>query len=166
MVPLWSRIGRTLQYSAPPPRPSPSPATLVVRLALYVFGEGSVFDAGDWPAYVSVVVAGFVGVSVGTWARRFIDSESLLRLLQVIIFVSSALMAGATQDLRVAVAYTCVAAAGLAAFGLGMGCPSLVLRCLPVAAPAPQPRLPSTAPPQAAAATASSTAPVASPAQL
>jgi hypothetical protein len=100
-----------------------------VRLTIYVFGDGSVFDTQEWPVYLGVVIAAYGGVMIGTWSRKFISSERLVHLLQVLIFLSSALMLGATQDASVAAAYGIIVIVGAVVFGLGMCFPSHVGLC-------------------------------------
>lgn len=95
---------------------SAAPAVfMLIRLFIYVFGDGSVFQWDEWPVYVAIWIAAAAGASGGTYCRRYIDSAMLVKILYVIIFASSALMLGATQDARVALSYAAFCCVWIAA---------------------------------------------------
>lgn len=100
---------------------------LFIRLGFYVFGSGSVFSMADWPVYFGVIIAAFHGFLIGARLRQYINSEVLAWALHALVFVSSALMLGATTNATVAQVYAGVAIAGCTLAIAGAVWPTCVL---------------------------------------
>lgn len=87
---------------------------MVIRLSMYLGGENNVFDpANEWPIYLGIWVAGISGAMVGSRCRKWVHSESILRILLGIVFASSASMLGAFKRSDIGVPYLLFAAGWL-----------------------------------------------------
>lgn len=78
---------------------------LPMRVYMFTSADGNVFDVNDWPEYLSVAVAGWIGFGLGTSLRRFADTDAIIRILLVLVFASSAILLGALENPALAVAY-------------------------------------------------------------
>jgi uncharacterized membrane protein YfcA len=64
--------------------------TLPVQALLLTTTAGTVFDLeAAWPKYAVVMVGAVCGTSIGIWIRRFVDTEDVVRVLLVLIALSS-----------------------------------------------------------------------------
>jgi uncharacterized membrane protein YfcA len=72
-------------------------ATLVsnsLRIALFIaWGQGELFKE-KWWVYLTVTIASLVGATIGSWAREYVQGETILRLLYVLLFLSTAELFG------------------------------------------------------------------------
>jgi hypothetical protein len=67
-------------------------------------------QADEWPVYVAVALASVVGFLLGTAGRRWVNSVVMLRVLLVLVFLSSSVLMGALDDWRLATAFVAGAA--------------------------------------------------------
>jgi hypothetical protein len=67
---------------------------LPVRFTILATSKGSAFELADWPIYLSIVVASVFGFQLGIYLRRRLDSAAVLRMLLVLIFLSSGILLG------------------------------------------------------------------------
>jgi uncharacterized membrane protein YfcA len=75
---------------------------MTVRVIVNTTAEGNVFDSSEWRVYVFIAVASWVGFVIGTYLRRFADTNAIIRLLLALVFASSAILLGALEDPGVA----------------------------------------------------------------
>jgi hypothetical protein len=89
-----------------------------MRVIMFTTSEGNVFSAAEWPIYVGIAVASWVGFVVGTWLRRYADTDMIIRMLLLLVFTSSAILLGALTTHAVAIGFAVAGAAwlGLLAF--------------------------------------------------
>jgi uncharacterized membrane protein YfcA len=78
---------------------------LPMRVYMFTSAEGNVFSVDDWPEYLLVAIAAWVGFGVGTSLRRFVDTDAVVRILLVLVFASSAILLGALENGGVAITY-------------------------------------------------------------
>jgi hypothetical protein len=74
-------------------------------VAVFTTASGNVFNPSDGALYAAIAAASLLGVAAGTWLRRYVDSAAMLRLLFLLVFISSAIMLGGLESWRVAAAY-------------------------------------------------------------
>lgn len=86
---------------------------LPVRVLAWTTASESVFDASDAGFYVAISAAALAGYIFGTWLRRCVDSTFVLRVLLVLVALSSAILLGALENAAIAAAF----AAGALALG-------------------------------------------------
>jgi len=89
-----------------------------MRVIMFTTSDGNVFSAAEWPIYAGIAVASWVGFVVGTWLRRYADTDMIIRMLLLLVFTSSAILLGALTTHAVAVGFAVAGAAwlGLLAF--------------------------------------------------
>jgi len=102
--------------------------TGVVRLGLVTAAPGNVFDAAQlWPAYAGVVVASWAGFLAGTCLRRWADTETVVRVLLLLVLASAGILLGALTDAAVAVGFASGVGVLIILLGLLLAQPRLVL---------------------------------------
>ena len=104
-----------------------SARVLAFALLATVGGEaslaGAVEGAGSAGVFAGIVVASWAGYGLGAWLRGFVDSEAIIRMLLVIVYLSAASMLGAFQSAAVLAALAGVTAAVLLVVAALYRCP-------------------------------------------
>ena len=90
--------------------------------------NGSGFAAVDATLAACTVAGAFIGFNTGSFARRFVDSVGILRVLLGIVLVASGVLLGALESGAVALAFACGVAAWAAAIGTLLARPELADR--------------------------------------
>jgi hypothetical protein len=123
-------------------------ASLEVPLRLYLTASGPGWNpARDGATYAAVGATSLAAYVVGTWLRRFCDTRAILRVMLLVVGLSSSILVGALQSGAVAGACAAAAAAvGAALLALQLA-PERVAGacCLGRAAAQPQAPLPAAA---------------------
>lgn len=78
---------------------------MIVRLVMYTTSEGNTYNSAEWPMHLAIMACSMVGSLSGSRMRKYVDSAAILRILLVIVFVSSALMLGVVRKPMVALGY-------------------------------------------------------------
>ena len=68
-----------------------------------------IFVAREWPEYLGVAAASMLGVAIGSAWRERVDTETILRMLYALLFLTAATMFGAIENLEAGLA--CLAGA-------------------------------------------------------
>ena len=90
--------------------------------------NGSGFAAVDATLAACTVAGALIGFNTGSFARRFVDSVGILRVLLGIVLVASGVLLGALESGAVALAFACGVAAWAAAIGALLTRPELADR--------------------------------------
>ena len=70
---------------------------LPIRLSV-LLASNRVIVLAAWPSYLAIVFATTIGFWVGIRIRRMLDSATILRLLLVLVFLSSGILLGMLKD--------------------------------------------------------------------
>ena len=82
---------------------------MLARLLAYATTASSPLAAtGNAPLLGAVVVCSWLGFALGSLLRRHTDTEAILGLLLVLVFVSSGILLGVLEDVRVGAAFATV----------------------------------------------------------
>ena len=109
-------------------------AFMVVRLAMYTGSTGAVFDPrpapdGELWTYVAIVVAAFLGSSLGDRLRARFNSEGIIIMILALVYLGSGLMLRLFHDPGVTAFYALLTAGAGGAFALLWWRPGLLARC-------------------------------------
>lgn len=101
-----------------------------LRVVMFTTGAGSPFDANEWPIYAGIAVASWAGFAAGTFLRRWADTEAIIRLLLLLVFMSSAILLGALQDRAVAAVFVVAGIAWLVSLAYVFRKPQRYVQCM------------------------------------
>lgn len=101
-----------------------------LRVAMFTTGAGSPFDANEWPIYAGIAVASWAGFGAGTFLRRWADTEAIIRLLLLLVFMSSAILLGALQNRAVAATFIVAGIAWLLGLAYVFRKPQRYMQCM------------------------------------
>jgi uncharacterized membrane protein YfcA len=91
---------------------------IFVRITVFATAASTPFDMeNEWGVYLAIIGCSWLGFLLGTWARRFTDSDAILRLLLAIVYLSSLILLGGLKDGVVAGGFAAATAVWLAALG-------------------------------------------------
>lgn len=101
-----------------------------LRVLMFTTGAASPFDAREWPIYAGIAVASWAGFGAGTYLRRWADTEAIIRLLLLLVFMSSAILLGALQNSGVAATFVVAGIAWLLGLAYVFRKPQRYMQCM------------------------------------
>lgn len=89
----------------------------VIRITLFAVWGSDIFREA-WYVYLAVALASLAGATIGSYLRQWVAGETILRLLYILLFLSTGELFGALEDAAGISAFAVATAAWLVSVGL------------------------------------------------